>query len=217
MVANSWTIAQRFITPPDQVLDGRWRLPRFTRQDAEELVRVGIIPEDASTELLNGLIVLKDRAATGEDPFMIGRDHTKAVERLSNLRSRINSSERHVQSQQPLVCSDMHVPQPDFMVLRGTLDDYADLATASDAYCVVEVADASYTRDAGEKLSGYARAGVGQYIILDLRNRTAEVYSGPNASAGTYPTPLLVTAEQELPLRVGEDEFFPVPLRDVLP
>jgi hypothetical protein len=91
--------AERFGSPPGPFLDGRWRVPRFTRHDAESLMRLGIIPEDASTELLDGLVVLKDRAAVGEDPFMIGRNHRKAVERLSDLRTRINDARRHVQSQ----------------------------------------------------------------------------------------------------------------------
>ncbi len=160
MAARMMTSAERFVPLPEQFLDGRWRVPRFTYQDAEALLRLGIIPEDASTELLNGLIVLKDRAATGEDPFMIGKDHRKAVERLSDLRIRINDGRRHVQSQQPLVCSETHVPEPDFAVIRGTLDDYAGIPTAADTFSVVEVADASYERDAGEKLAGYARAGV---------------------------------------------------------
>lgn len=162
MVANTWTIAERFVPPPEPWLQGRWLVPRFTRRDVEELVRQGIIPEDASTELLHGMIVLKDRAAQGELPTMVGKNHRKCVERLSALRKQIDTERRHVESQQPLVCTETHVPEPDFMVLRGTLDDYTDLATAADAWCVVEVADASYERDAGEKLAGYARASVGQ-------------------------------------------------------
>lgn len=217
MVANTWTIAERFVSPPQEFVDGRWKLPRFTRKDAESLVRLGIIPEDASTELLNGAIVLKDRADQGQDITMVGQDHRKAVERLSALRKRIDDERRHVESQQPLVCTETHVPEPDFLVLRGTLDDYADLPAAADAFCVVEVADASYERDAGEKLTAYARAGVAQYVILNLRNRTAEVYAEPDIAAGTYPPPLIVTAEQSLSLRVGDGEFLTIPLHDVLP
>lgn len=217
MVARVPNIADRFMVPPEPFLAKRWLLPKFTRRDAEELVRLNIIPEDASTELLDGAIVVKDRAGTGEDPFMIGKDHRKTVERLSDLRARINNDRRHVQSQQPLVCSDTHVPEPDFAVIRGALDDYTDLPTAADAWCVVEVADASYERDAGEKLRGYARAAVGQYIIINLRNRTAEVYAAPNAAAGSYPSPTIISEVQELPLRVGDAETLRVPLAELLP
>src|SRR5690349_18498685 len=136
MVATKWTIADRFMLPPKPFLAGRWLLPRFTRHDAEVLVKVGIIPEDAATELLNGAIVLKDRAASGEDISMIGQGHRKCVELLSALRKSIDSTVRHVESQQPLVCSETHVPEPNFMVLRGTLNDYTDLPAAADALCV---------------------------------------------------------------------------------
>jgi hypothetical protein len=217
MVAKPQSLAERFVTPPAPFLEGRWRVPRFTRRDVETLVKQGIIPEDASTELLSGLVVLKDRAARGEDPLTIGSEHRKTVERLSDLRSRISNSRRHVQSQQPLVCSETHVPEPDFDIIRGTLDDYDDNPNASDAWCVVEVSDASYERDAREKLAGYARAGVVQYIILNLRNRTAEVYTNPDAAAGTYAPPQVVPETQPLALRVGEDEFFTVVLAEVLP
>ena len=61
------------------------------------------------------------------------------------------------------------------MILRENLQAYRQrLATAADAWCVVEVADSSYERDRGEKYRAYAAAGVEQYIIINLRNRTAE-------------------------------------------
>lgn len=140
------------------MVDGRVRVVQFTRADAEAMVRQGIIPEDGTTELLSGVIVLKDRAAVGEAPGMIGKGHVLCVECLSDLRTTINDGRRHVRSQQPVVCSDYHVPEPDFAVIRGRLEDYADHPAAADALCVVEVADSSYERDAGEKLTGYARA-----------------------------------------------------------
>lgn len=216
MVASQKTM-QRFAPPPVPLLDGRWRVWRFTRADAEALMRQGFIPEDATTELLSGLIVLKDRSARGEEPHMIGKEHTVTVERLSDLRSLINNDRRHVESQQPLACSDIHQPEPDFMVLRGKLEEYTDLPTGPDTFCVVEVADSSYERDVGEKLRGYATAGVRQYIIINLRNRTAEVYTDPDRAAGTYAPPRVIEAGGTLALRVGEEEDFDVRLSDILP
>jgi hypothetical protein len=127
MVSPSQPSFERFVAPPSPLLCGRWRLVQFTIKDVESLVRMGIVSEDASTELLDGMIVLKDRAARDQEPTVIGKDHRICVERLSNLRSLINSAARHVESQQPLVCNDTHVPEPDFMILRGSLEDYTDL------------------------------------------------------------------------------------------
>jgi Uma2 family endonuclease len=180
-------------------------------------MRMGIIPEDASTELLNGMIVLKDRSARDGDPMTIGNDHRICVQRFAKLSARIDNELRHVESQQPLVCSDIHVPEPDFMVLRGTLESYTDLPVAADAYCIAEVADSSYERDSGTKLVAYARAGVEQYIIINLRNRTAEVYMSPNESTGTYAAPLTLSVNDSLSLRVGDIDRFEVPLSELLP
>src|SRR4051794_9486919 len=217
MVAKS-SLAEQFVTPPAPMLDGRWQVVRVTRTQALELMRQGFLHEDASTELLSGIIVLKDRSARDQDPKMIAKDHGTCVERLSDLRTRINTERRHVESQQPLVCSDIHQPEPDFMVLRGTLGDYRrELPTASDAFCVVEVADSSYERDTGEKLIGYAKAGVQQYVVINLRNRTAEVYTSPDTTAGTYPPPAVIAEGQTLSLRVGDGERFDVALANLLP
>ena len=201
----SWTAGR----PPPPV--------RFTGKDVDDMVRLGIVPEDASTELLDGVLVHTDRAKHGEDPLSVGDDHTKCVEQMSDLRTQINTDARHVRSQMPLVCSGTHRPQPDFFVVRGRLRDYAARPTAADAYCVVEVADSSYELDVGEKLMAYARAGVSQYVIVNLRNRTAEVYVDPNPTAGTYAGRTVVPATGVLSLRVGPGEAFDVPLADVLP
>lgn len=217
MVMSTLKLADRFHPPPAAVISGRWRLVRLTRRDAEAMVRIGIIPEDASTELLDGWIVLKDRSSRDQDPTMIGQDHRKCVERLSSLRKLIDNSNRHVESQQPLVCSETHVPEPDFMVLRGTLETYADLPSAADALCVVEVADSSYERDTGEKLAGYADAGVGQYIVINLRNRTAEIYSERATATGRYSPAKIVGESETLELRVGDGEMFSIRLGNFLP
>jgi len=217
MVAGTSNLAGRFCPPPDPLIAGRWRLVRLTRKDAQAMMRIGIIPEDASTELLNGWVVLKDRSARDQDPTMIGQEHRKCVERLSSLRKLIDNDARHVESQQPLVCSETQVPEPDFMVLRGTLDGYSDLPLAKDAWCVVEVADSSYERDTGEKLAGYAEAGIAQYVVINLRNRTAEIYTDPDPAAASYPPPTIVAASEVLRLRLSADEFRSVPLADVLP
>ena len=203
--------------PPAWVA-GRPPPVRFTGQDIDDMVRIGIVPEDASTELLDGMLVHANRAKLGEDPLTVGDDHTKCVEQMSDLRTQINNDARHVRSQTPLICSGTDRPQPDFIVVRGRLRDYTARPTAADALCVVEVADSSYELDAGDKLRAYARAGVPQYVIVNLRNRTAEVYTGPDVVAGTYGTPVIVPADGVLLLRVGDaDERFDLALADVLP
>jgi hypothetical protein len=124
---------------------------------------------------------------------------------------------RYVSTVTTVVCSDFHALIADFAVFRGTTAELVDLPHAVNAWCVIEVADASYERDAGEKLRGYALAGVGQYIIINLRNRTAEIHEQPDRATGTYAPPRVIGEEGSLPLRVGEGETVEVALRSVLP
>ncbi len=40
----------------------------LTRQDVETMMRSGIVPEDATTELLHGVLLHTDRSHVGENP-----------------------------------------------------------------------------------------------------------------------------------------------------
>jgi Uma2 family endonuclease len=147
-----------------------------------------------------------------------GADHNYVLSGLAELATLINSPIRHFRTQSTLVCSETHAPVPDGVALRGPRTAYrGKCPTAADAFCVLEVSDSSYEKDSGEKLYGYARAGIQQYIIINLRNRTAEVYINPDQRAGTYLPPAILSAEESLPIRVGEAEFFSVSLASLLP
>lgn len=195
------------------------RAVRFTWDEVLELTRLGMLPEDATTELLDGQIVLVDRSERGGNPDMPGPAHVDCTENFVDLRGRINSSARHARAQQPLRCSPNYVPLPDFMILRGERRVYAGRTpNAADAFCVIEIADSSLDTDLGDKLAAYARAGVPQYVVIDLRRRVALVHEGPDPAAGTYPPPVVLAAEATLCLRAGDGgETLDVPLADVLP
>lgn len=191
---------------------------RFTMTDVTEMVEQGILPEDATIELLDGSLVYRDRFDLKGGEVVAGAQHDFVVTALSKLSGSVDNARRHIRTQTTLVCGERHAPIPDAIVLRGVSRDYSDrLPEAAAVYSVIEVADSSYERDSGEKLTGYARAGVLQYIIINLRNRTAEVYTHSDAVAGLYSPAQIVGASETLLLRVGEDEYFTVPLAQILP
>jgi Uma2 family endonuclease len=191
---------------------------QFTVADALSMVEQGITPEDASVELLNGALTYRDRFDLRGSEIAEGVKHSFVMRRLSKLNTRIDNESRQFCTQCTLVCLQTHAPIPDAVVLRGEESDLRDrLPTADDALCVVEVADSSYERDSGEKLIEYAKAGIDQYIIINLRNRTAEVYEHPDKLAGTYPPAKIIADSATLALRVGENEFFTIVLAEILP
>ena len=218
MVARITTPIPAAPAPSPDVERMGYGLVRFTISDALSMVAQGILPEDSTVELLNGSLVYRDRFDLRGGEIVEGSSHNLCVSLLTGLAARVDGPHRHLRVQSTLVCSQGHAPIPDGAVLTGTPRDYAGrLPTAADAFSVIEVADSSYERDAGVKLAGYAGAGVQQYIIINLRNRTAEVYAGPDVQAGAFPPPVIVAAEDRLSLRVGPEEFLDLPLADLLP
>ncbi len=181
------------------------------------MLRAGLLPEDASTELLDGCLVRTDKSALEGDPARHSPGHRYTVTQLGELSAVINSPDRHVQIQLPIVCSPDQMPEPDFAIIRGPDTDYMDrLPTAADALCVVEVADSSLERDRDEKRPVYARAGVPRYIILDLRSRTAVVYEQPDRTTGVYRATDVVPTDGTLALLPGGEPALTVPLASLL-
>lgn len=234
MVATISTIADPFPPPAEWIAARRSSQVLLTIKDVEAMVKAGIVPENATTELLHGVLFYVDRAACGDNPVQIGNgaeafepggseivggaDHNYVVSGLAELAVAVNSPLRHLRTQSTMSCSQTHAPVPDAVILRGPRTDYrGKCPDAADAFCVVEVADSSYERDAGEKLFAYARAGIQQYIIINLRNRTAEVYTNPDRTAGSYAPAMIVREQETLSLRVGDAQSFSVVLSDLLP
>ena len=205
-------------TPHFTVRNMGYGLVRFTVSETLAMIGQGILPEDSTIELLDGALVYRDRFDLRGDEIVEGIKHNYVVSMLDELAAGIKTERRHLRTQGTLICSESHAPVPDGVVLRGGRSDYRDrLPQAADAFCVIEVADSSYERDAGEKLAAYAKAAVEQYIILNLRNRTAEVYTHPDPTAAAYPEPRIIAEDGTLALRVADDEYFTFVLREILP
>jgi Uma2 family endonuclease len=159
---------------------GRARIVPWTVDQYHSAISSGIIAEDTSVELLDGLIVRKDRSKSGEDPMTIGDRHRVAVLRLAHAASLFAPFGCFLQTQQPISLPPVNEPEPDGAVVRGRIDDYLDHPPrATDVSCVIEIADSSLAVDLGPKLKAYASAGVSQYVVVDLVHNRVLVHSDP--------------------------------------
>ena len=167
----------------EEAAAGRASIVPWTVEQYHRAVESGFLPEDTSVELLEGFLVRKDRAKTGEDPMTIGDRHRIAVLRLAHAAPRFESLGCFLQTQQPISLSPISEPEPDGAVVRGQIDDYLEHPPAAgDLYSVIEVADSSLSLDLGPKLKAYATAGVPQCVVVDLVNNRVLVHEEP---AGT--------------------------------
>jgi Uma2 family endonuclease len=86
-----------------------------------------------------------------------------------------------VVAQTPLDLGEASEPQPDIAVYAGSAFDYLD-SKPTQALLVVEVADSSLRYDRGQKASLYAKAGIEDYWIINLKDAALEIYRTPVAA-----------------------------------
>jgi len=141
---------------------------KFTVAQFEQMISEGVFKEDESVELVDGEIL----AMTP-----INHPHAVTVSKLEFLFREALGRAAYVWAQQPVVLSERSRPQPDVALLKWRDDFYASKQPAAeDALLLVEVADSSLSEDRGRKRAAYARAGILQYWIVDLKARKVETY-----------------------------------------
>ena len=187
----------------------------LTVEQYDYMIDHGLLDEDTSTELIDGLIVRKDRAKAGEDPVTIGGRHTLVVQRFVRLAPLFDPHGAHLRIQQPVVLPPNNEPEPDVSVARGSEDDYVGRKPgATDLYMVIEVADHSLGRDLGVKLRAYADAGIAQYVVVDLVHDV--VLDHANPGAGNYAPPNVLRRGDTLCISAGGGQFVQVPVDRLL-
>ncbi len=212
------TTSQPVVTAPDAVQAFRAGLFKFTAADWPVLIEAGILPEYTTVELLGGLFVYRDCGDSKGQSGVSGLGHDYAVRTIAKFDRHVDTPDRRLVTQITLQLEDVHTPIPDAMVLRGPPTAYrARHPNPADVLCLIEVADSSYAGDAGEKRTAYARAGVPQYVIVNLRDRTAEVYAGPDVAVGTSPPPRVVQGGGATFLYVGDGETVAADLATLWP
>jgi Uma2 family endonuclease len=144
----------------------------FTCDEYETMLVAGILSEDDRTELIEGEILQMPP---------IGSPHAGGINRLNALFSHL-AGRAILSVQNPLRLNDLSEPQPDFVLLRPREDFYRDShPRPEDVLLVIEVADASLAFDRRVKAPLYAMNGIAELWILDLQDRTIEVYRHPSA------------------------------------
>ena len=200
----------------EDAAEGRVRIVGLTTEQYHHLIGHNLLDEDTETELLDGLMVRKDRSAHGEDPLTIGDRHRIAVGRLVRLAKDFEPLGCHLQIQQPIMCPPNHEPEPDASVARGMEGDYPDQPPGpSDVLSVIEVADRSLARDLGTKLRIYADAAITQYVVVDLVHNVVLVHTNP--AGASYAAPTILKAGDVLRISAGSGRHVEIAVQHLLP
>ena len=190
-----------------------WRTRRWTTAEFDSMIASGYLREGSKTFLWDGEII---------EPMPENQPHVNAQDNLYRLFvGHLPEADWTISPAHPLVLKEGYKPQPDLMVLVGPRSNYRrHVPIAADAALVVEIADSTYSEDAGDKLPEYAAAGIPRYWIVHIRARRIEVYSGPNVASGVgrYEDRRDYVIGEAIPLILSRDarEFGLIPVLDIL-
>src|SRR5262245_14778013 len=161
-------------------------LESLTIEQVEQMMKHGILEDGAPVELIDGLLIRKDRSARGEDPMTHDPAHANCVSRLLHVLVAVQSLRFHLRCQLPIALHSTRAPEPDVAIIRGSpLDYHGRHPGPNDVFAVFEVADSSLEYDRRKKRL-YAEAAIATYWIVNLVENIIEVYEQPNVSAGDY-------------------------------
>lgn len=175
---------------------------RWTREEYERMVEAGFFDPDTRVELVGGIVY--DMAPQ--------KSYHSTAFRLTEETLRKVFPDMEVRGQLPLALGEDSEPEPDVAVVSGSLRDYTHAHPAT-ALLVVEIADQSLLHDQRNKLPVYALHGIPELWILNLRNRTLEVYRDPS---GERYRSHLILREGDTVSTLARPEAV-VPVADLLP
>lgn len=141
-----------------------------------DMDRTGLLEPDARVELIEGEVVHMPP---------IGSPHGSAVDLLTHLLLRAAADRARVRCQLPVRLSNTSEPVPDLAVVKQRTDRYKlSHPTAADVLLIVEVSASTIRYDSNVKVPLYARHGIPEVWIVDLKNNQLRTYRSP--SEGRY-------------------------------
>lgn len=181
----------------------RWR---FSVAEFYAMTEVaGIIPEDSSTELMGGEVILAARISPRHAAC-----RSELIRRLFKLRN-----ERLVVAPvNPIRLDAYNELIPDVALLHSGDADYQSAHPGpKDVALLIEVCDADYDFDRQHKLAIYAWYGVAEVWLFNLPGRCVEIYDEPGA--GGYARMRVVGIDGVL--APGALPYVGIPVREVMP
>jgi Uma2 family endonuclease len=146
---------------------------RITVDEYYRMAEVGILPPDARVELIEGEII---------DMAPIGTGHGGTVMQLTQLLVNAEHGRTQMRVQLPVRLSDISEPEPDFALVKPRADFYKKKHPGpADTFLIVEVSESSLRYDVQVKAPLYARHGVPEYWIIDLKGRQVTFFRSPES------------------------------------
>lgn len=149
------------------------RFPRrriWTKKEYYKLIDIGFF-NGKSAELIEGEIIEMSPMKT---------PHAVTIRLVETVLAKVFGNKYDVRGQLPIDLGDINEPEPDVAVVKGNIRDYLE-SHPNTAELIVEISAATLSYDRNTKAKLYARNGIQDYWIVDLKKRRVEVYRSPKS------------------------------------
>ncbi len=143
---------------------------RFTADEYERMIEVGILTKYHHVELIWGEIITIEPNSP---------PHAFCSMMLTDLLVPSVPDEIRVAVRSPIRLSDESMPQPDVALIRSA-QYVCTYPKAANVHMVIEIADTRQEYDREVKLPMYAAAGVSEAWLIDLKENRIERYTEPS-------------------------------------
>lgn len=175
----------------------------WTADEFNRMAEAGVLDSERRLELVEGEIYLLSPQ---------NRAHGLIISHLNQLLVAEFASTHYVRVQLPLSLEEHSEPEPDFALCTKE----ATLSAArhpSSADLVLEVADSSLSFDREQKARVYARAGIPNYVVVNVSERCLEVFQKPKADR--FETTYVLRGDEEtrfdgLEFRLNANKVFAI-------
>ncbi len=149
------------------------KLRQITVAEYDLMIESGVFDENDQIELLNGVIIEK---------IPKGTKHSSSNDRSSKVFYKNLGDDVIVRNQNPIWLDEFSELEPDTVLAKYKEDEYENShPTPEEILLILEVADTTLGYDRNTKGAAYARAGIRQYILLNVQRETLEDYREPSA------------------------------------
>lgn len=154
----------------------RVKLRRITVEEYDAMIESGVFDENDQVELLNGAIVEK---------IPKGNHHSAATDRIAKFFDRSFNEIIFVRNQNPIWLDEYSEPEPDIVLALPQADEYENShPKPEEIFLILEVSGSTLGYDRNTKGEAYARAGIRQYLVLNVQEKTLEDYREPSSEDG---------------------------------
>jgi len=143
----------------------------LTVKEYHTMAESGILAPDERVELIEGQIFRMAAKGTA---------HSAAVTRVDRFFDKSLDGRALIRLQDPVQLNDFSEPEPDIAIVQLDPLDYEDHhPTPTEIFLLIEVSDSTLKRDRDLKAPAYAKSGVVECWILDVKGRCLYVLREP--------------------------------------